>query len=84
MVSPASKCFLPGEAGFSGFLAQRSRTNKCQHLCQMGAGWSFCAPQVFKANFRRLEAILAEWLLVRVVESSAMSWETIFVLAGML
>ena len=45
MVSPAKKCFLPSEAGFSGFLAQRSRTNKCQHLCQMGAGWNFCAPQ---------------------------------------
>jgi hypothetical protein len=37
---------------------------------------------VFKDKFRRLEAILAEWCLVRVVESSAMSWETIFVLTG--
>ena len=44
MVSPAEKCFLPGRAGFLGFLVQRSRTNKCQHLCQMGAGWNFCAP----------------------------------------
>ena len=26
MVSPAEKCFLPSEAGFSGFLARRSRT----------------------------------------------------------
>ena len=39
---------------------------------------------VFKAKFRRLEAILAEWLFVGVVEFSAMSWETIFVLTGML
>src|ERR1700741_460117 len=43
-VSPAEKCFLPGGAGFWGFLAQGSRTNKCQHLCQMGTGWNFCAP----------------------------------------
>ncbi len=49
-VNPAEKCFLQGGAGFSGFLAQRSRTNKCQHLCQMGAGWNFCAPHPINAN----------------------------------
>ena len=46
MVSPAEKCFLPSEAGFSGFLARRSRTNKCQHLCQMGEDGIF-APHSF-------------------------------------
>jgi hypothetical protein len=26
-------------------LARGIRTNKCQHLCQMGAGWNFSVPQ---------------------------------------
>lgn len=46
MVSPDAKCFLPTQAGFSCFFALRRRTNKCQHLCQMGAGWNFWAPQL--------------------------------------
>ena len=46
----AEKCFLPGGAGFSGFLAQRSRTNNCQRLCQMGVGWNFCATIKSESN----------------------------------
>jgi hypothetical protein len=30
-------------AGFQGFPSRVSRTNKCQHLCQMGAGRNSCA-----------------------------------------
>src|SRR5436853_3999785 len=28
-----------------GFSSAGKLTNKCQHLCQMGAGWNFCVPQ---------------------------------------
>src|SRR6267143_3525789 len=27
------------------FSSAGKMTNKCQHLCQMGAGWNFCVPQ---------------------------------------
>ena len=46
MVSLAEKYFLPGRASFLSFLAKGSRKNKCRHLCQMGARWNFCVPQL--------------------------------------
>ena len=35
-------------SAFLSFLAKGSRKNKCQHLCQMGARWNFCAAQVMQ------------------------------------
>ena len=57
MVSPAEKCFLPSEAGFSGFLARRSRTNKCQHLCQMGEDGIF-APHNRKSRTTHRDSVI--------------------------
>jgi len=40
--------YFASPAGFPCFSQSRKTTNKGQHLCQMGAGWNSCVPQVLK------------------------------------
>jgi Tol biopolymer transport system component len=52
------------------FFSTGKPTKKCQHLCQMGAGWNFCAPQVYRAR----DTSLGRDVAIKVLSS--------FILAG--